>query len=159
MPDGFLRSAELVAIEVEHLELLDNGGARLLIPASKTDQQGKDAYVFLGPPTVAALDKRLEAARIASGPIFIATHGRRSNIGLPITTRTVSNTVRILAHSAGLSGSFGSHSLRIGSAQKAAKAGASNAQLMAAGRWTNSTQAAHYARPARAEQKLTATLK
>ena len=159
MSDGFLRSAELVAFEVEHLERLDNCGARLLVPASKTDQQGKGAYVFLGPPSLAALDKWLEAAHIASGSVFISTHGRQSTIGQPLATRSVYHIVRVLAHAAGLKGAYGSHSLRIGSAQEAAKAEASDAQLVAAGRWSNSTQAAHYARPARAEQGLTASLK
>lgn len=151
MSDGLLRSAELCAVRVEHVERTEKG-ARMLVPSSKIDQAGKGAYVFLSPETLEALDKWLTVAKIASGHVFISTHGRQSTIGQPISTRTVYNIVRVLACAAGLSGSYGSHSLRIGSAQELAKRGATDAQLMAEGRWTNATMAGHYARPARPEQ-------
>ena len=158
MSDGLLRSAELCAVQVEHVERTEKG-ARMLVPSSKTDQAGKGAYVFLSPETLEALDKWLTVAKIASGHVFISTHGRQSTIGQPLSTRSVYNTVRILAHTAGLTGSYGSHSLRIGSAQELAKRGATDAQLRAEGRWTNATMAGHDARPARPEHGAIARLK
>ena len=162
MSDGSLRSAEVCGIKVEHIERIPDGtngvpdgSANLLIVKSKTDQSGKGAYAPLGPPTVEALDRWIKAAGIVAGHVFVSTHGRKSTIGQPIQTRTVYNVVRKLARDAGIEKRIGSHSLRIGSTQELARRGASDAELMASGRWNNVSQAAHYARADRAEQAPT----
>jgi integrase len=70
-----LRRSELVAITVEDITFVDDG-LRLLIPRSKTDQQGSGAEVAvlrgvrLRP--VAALQAWLDASGITTGPVFRA---------------------------------------------------------------------------------------
>ena len=56
MSDGLLRISEAVAIDCEHITTEKDGSGRLLIPRSKTDQEGQGAVVFLHPRTVKAIE-------------------------------------------------------------------------------------------------------
>ena len=67
MSDGLLRISEASALQVSDVEATADGGT-VTIRASKTDQQGDGAVRFLGVPTVAAVQRYLEAAGITSGP-------------------------------------------------------------------------------------------
>ena len=73
---GLLRISEASALQVSDVEATADGGA-VTIRASKTDQMGDGAVRFLGAPTVAAVQRYLEAAGITDGPLFKAdTQGR-----------------------------------------------------------------------------------
>ena len=73
---GAPRPEELVAVELEHMEVLENGRLLLTIPHSKGDQesQGQSVIVARGSDRVtcpiAALEDWLAASEIVSGPIF-----------------------------------------------------------------------------------------
>ncbi|WP_284948050.1 site-specific integrase [Acidisoma cladoniae] len=72
---GALRRSELVGLDVEHINRTDDG-LRLLITRSKTDKEGAGAEIGLSRGRamatcpVTALERWLEQAEIAAGPIF-----------------------------------------------------------------------------------------
>jgi integrase len=68
--DAGLRVSELVAVEIEHLELDSNGSGLLLIPRAKTDQDGHGAYAWVSPDTMRRLDAWKHASGLASGILF-----------------------------------------------------------------------------------------
>ena len=75
--DAGLRVSELVAVEVAHIEPHRDGSGTLLIPASKTDQDGKGAYAWLSAETMRRLGRWLAESGIAEGPVFRRIHVRR----------------------------------------------------------------------------------
>ena len=68
---------ELVAVEVNHIEPHRDGSGTLLIPSSKTDQDGKGAYAWLSAETMRRLGRWLEESGITDGPVFRRIHVRR----------------------------------------------------------------------------------
>lgn len=70
---GALHRSELVAIQREHLTL-DRRGIVLEIPVSKTDLEGKGHTIAIprkgGIDAVGNLERWLDVAQIASGPVF-----------------------------------------------------------------------------------------
>jgi integrase len=68
--DAGLRVSELVAVEVEHIEMQDDGSALLELPRSKTDQEGQGAWAWLSPDTVRRIARWREMSSIRSGPLF-----------------------------------------------------------------------------------------
>jgi integrase len=72
---GALRRAELVAVDREHIRFTD-AGLRLLLPSSKTDQEGKGAELGIGRGRrretcpVRALEAWLDASGCRFGPVF-----------------------------------------------------------------------------------------
>ena len=75
--DAGLRVSELVAVEVNHIEPHRDGSGTLLIPSSKTDQDGKGAYAWLSAETMRRLGRWLEESGITDGPVFRRIHVRR----------------------------------------------------------------------------------
>jgi integrase len=72
---GALRRAELVAVDREHIRFTD-AGLRLLLPSSKTDQEGKGVELGISRGRrretcpVRALEAWLEASGCKYGPVF-----------------------------------------------------------------------------------------
>lgn len=151
MADGLLRASEAVAVDVEHIQRQDDGSARLLIPASKTDQSGKGAYVYVSAAALQAVDYWLKLADISTGPVFIGIGGPGKHTRNRLKAIHINTSVKLLCEAAGYRGNYGSHSFRIGGAQELAKRGATDIQLMHAGRWRSAEMAAHYARPQRTD--------
>ena len=50
--DSLCRRSELVAADVEHVELMSDGSGILFLPHSKTDLEGQGAYRYLAPDTM-----------------------------------------------------------------------------------------------------------
>ena len=144
--DGLLRCSEARAVDVDHIERQENGSAILYIPASKTDQTGEGAYVYLGPPAVEAIDTWIEAAGITEGALLISIAGPGTYERSRISESSLNYTVKVLATAAGLKGDYGSHSMRVGMAQELATANKSTASIMEAGRWKQESMVAHYIR-------------
>ena len=71
MSDALLRVAEVIAIDVDHVDFQAN---TLYIPKSKTDQEGKGATLYLGPQTLEHVQTWLEKSRITEGPLFRPIH-------------------------------------------------------------------------------------
>ena len=146
MSDGLLRISEASALRVVDVEATADGGT-VTIRASKTDQQGDGAVRFLGAPTVAAVQRYLEAAGITDGPLFrrIRKGGRVTDTGLGADSIRAIVRKRAAAVD-GITGRIGGHSLRIGTARELAADGASLVELQQAGGWRSPTTPAVYVR-------------
>lgn len=126
---GAFRRCELVALEVDDVEIVSQG-MRVHIRRSKTDQEA--AGRIIGIPNgraeltcpVQTLTQWLQEARIHEGPIFrgIDRHGGIKPKGL--TPQSVALVVKKAAKRVGLDPKrFAGHSLRSGLATSAARAG------------------------------------
>jgi site-specific recombinase XerD len=131
---GAFRRSELVALNVADVEECD-GGMRVRVGHSKTDQEGQGVTIGVVPGTVAcpvkAIKAWLSAAAITEGPIFrpVAKGGHVVNARL--TDKSVSDIVKRYAVQIGLDGkAFGGHSLRAGFLTSAAAKGASVFKMM-----------------------------
>lgn len=68
--DAGLRVSELAAIKLEQMEGQEDGSALLALARSKTDQDGKGAFVWLSPDTMRRVALWREAASIRRGVLF-----------------------------------------------------------------------------------------
>ena len=73
-----------------------------------------------------------------------------ASAGEALAGRAIGEIVRRAAARAGLAGLYGGHSLRRGTAQQLAEAGAGLPEIMAAGRWQSPTMPAVYTADAEA---------
>ena len=134
--DAALRSAELVALDHEHLTRTADGLA-LALPRSKSDQRGTGAVVSVaarpGSPwcPVAALERWVEASGRVSGAVFVGARRGRGRADGPVnrlSPRAVARAVRAAAEAADLAtdqfNDFSSHSLRRGQITTALDGGA-----------------------------------
>ncbi len=134
MRDGLLRRSEAANLMWGDVISMEDGSGRLTIRHSKTDPEGKGAVMYLAPSTMAALNRiRPEDAQPHQAVFGVS--------GPHLSTR-----IKVLAERAGLGSGYSGHSCRIGMAQDLAAHGATLAQLMTAGRWTNPTMPALYTR-------------
>lgn len=130
-----MRRSELVGIDVEHIEECAEG-IRLLIPRSKTDQEGAGRVIGIArgsnPSTcpVRALNAYLTAAVITEGSIFRSVN-RHGQIGGRLTAQSVALVVKACASAAGLNpDNYSGHSLRAGLVTQAAIAGVTAENIM-----------------------------
>ena len=68
--DGLLRVSEVAALDVGDVQAEADGSGRLFVGASKTDQEGRGAVLYLGAPTVSRVNAWLAAAGHRDGPLF-----------------------------------------------------------------------------------------
>ncbi|AMK21191.1 integrase-like protein [Sphingobium sp. TKS] len=68
--DAGLRVSEVVAVELEQIEGQEDGSGLLELARSKTDQEGKGAFVWLSPDTMRRVTLWREAASIRGGVLF-----------------------------------------------------------------------------------------
>ena len=132
MSDAMLRVSEAAALHVADLEA--EGGNTLTVRRSKTDQEGEGVAQYIGGPTVVRVRAWMDAAGIADGPLF----QRLDKAGKPrgrLSTQSIRAIIQRRAQDAGIEGRVSGHSLRVGSAQSLATAGASVVELQTAGRW------------------------
>jgi integrase len=134
---GAFRRSELVALDVSDVAFTTRG-IEVTIRKSKTDQEAAGRVVaipFASSPDrcpVRALRAWLDAAGIASGPIFRAVDrvGRVSETAL--SDRSVAMLVKEAAERCGIDAAlFSGHSLRAGLATSAALAGKGDRAIMA----------------------------
>lgn len=149
---GAFRASEMVANRVENLRF-DHRGVTILIPRSKTDQEGNGQTVTIvrtaNPATcpVVALEEWIEA--------LTELRGARSGVLFPVlraagdsairearlaeralTTDDYRKILKKLCEGAGMDRrTIGGHSLRAGHATQAADNGASVFEIAAQGRW------------------------
>lgn len=147
-----MRRSELAAMRVEDITFTDYG-ARILIPKSKTDQEGEGQYVQLeraedaGLCPVAALRDWLSAAGIQSGNVFRGVDMLTGKLGDAITGRQCARIVKDAAERVGESAhEFGGHSMRAGFVTSALAAGAGELEVMEQTRHTNTKMLKVYSR-------------
>ena len=131
---GAFRRSELVALDVTDLEFCD-GGMRVHIRRSKTDQEGAGDTIAIVAGSIAcpvkAVRAWLEASNITTGPLFRPI-GKGSRIGTDrLADHTVVRVVKASARRVGLDPKlFAGHSLRSGFLTSAAGRGASIFKMM-----------------------------
>lgn len=149
MSDAMLRISEAAALDVQDLEA--EAPDTVTIRRSKTDQDGVGVVLPLRSETVDRLRTWLREAKITSGAMFRPVHH-----GVVLDQRFAPKGVRLLiirrARAAGIEGKVSGHSLRVGSAQSLAAAGASLVEMQLAGRWKSPSLPGHYARGALAQR-------
>ena len=125
---GAFRRSELVAIDVEHVEVRVDGIV-VRVPTSKADQEGRGATVGIPHgeriPAVAIYKAWIERAGIASGAVFVklTPQGRITNTRM--SDKGVAIVVKAAAAAAGYDPAvFSGHSLRSGFLTEAGRQGA-----------------------------------
>jgi len=116
---GAFRRSEIAAVDVEHIRR-EQKGIDILLPRSKTNQEGLHERVLIGHASdpkfcaIIALDEWLRAAGITSGSIFRRVD-RHGNVGGRIAAEVVAAVTKRVASAAGLDPRlFAAHSLRSG---------------------------------------------
>ena len=145
---GAFRRSELVAIRVEDLEFVPDG-VTVTIPKSKTDQEGQGRKVAIHRGSalcpMKALQNWLKTAEIKTGYVFRVVHWRGVVGKAVISGPMVGRIVQKYASSIGKDGKqYGGHSLRRGFCTGAAKAGATEVQIMAVTGHRSSAMAREY---------------
>ena len=140
--DALLRVSELAALTVADIDMTEQ---TITVQRSKTDQEGTGAVLFLGKPTIQRVQAWLAAVGIREGALFRAlTKGGKVRSGL--SARSLRTIIARRAKVAGVPGRVSGHSLRVGSAQSLAAAGASVVEMQQAGRWKSPSMPGQYAR-------------
>ena len=156
--DSLCRRSELVAADVEHVELMSDGSGTLFLPRSKTDQEGQGAYRYLAPDTMRHLSSYLEASGHKEGVLFraVGRGGRRSE---RLAGETVARIFKRMAGAAGIEPSgISGHSTRIGKAQDCVAAGIGIASIMRDGGWKTEAMVARYTEHLRLRESASAKL-
>ncbi len=145
MSDAMLRVSECAALDVVDLATEADGTGRLTIRSSKTDQAGEGAVQYIGAPTVRRVRAWLEAAGITDDAMFQSIRRGDHPTGKRITPRAIRTIIAKRAAEAGVEGRVSGHSLRVGSAQSLAAAGAGLVEMQTAGRWNSPDMPGRYA--------------
>ena len=168
---GFLRSAEFtvpswasfspsVHLGVQDLAV-DSSTApsciRVTIKASKTDpfRKGCSIHIGLGKYPLCAVHALLAYLAIRGdgpGPLFLCQNGQ------PLSRTLLTNWLRQIMASAGISGNFSSHSFRIGAATVAGRNGIPDHLIQELGRWKSSAFQSYIRTPSAALASLSQKL-
>jgi site-specific recombinase XerD len=132
---GAFRRSELVNVNVE--DVRTNGHLVIVLPTSKTDQEGQglkkhiEALEDVTLCPVQAYREYLDAAGINSGPVFRRLNRFGQPTGHRLTAQSVALIVKRMARDAGMDWrAFSGHSLRAGFVTSAHLAGAGEADIM-----------------------------
>ncbi|MDM4770917.1 tyrosine-type recombinase/integrase [Solimonas sp. SE-A11] len=153
--ESMCRISELVALQVDQLEVKPNGSGRLLIARSKTDPEGEGAVQYLSPATVLRLQHWLRLAGITEGPLFRSTprSNQADRYARPLSARDIP---RILLRRAAAAGvvlpRISGHSTRVGAAQDLLAADVGLPEVMRQGRWKTARMPVRYAEDLEAER-------
>lgn len=109
-------------------------------------------YVLLGAGSTRRLRRWLAWVELRRLDRLFQQLDRRQRPVGPISRRGVVAIIRKRLEAAGITGFFGSQSLRIGAAESMAEAGATIEEIQRAARWRSWTTAAPYVRRARARR-------
>lgn len=157
--DALLRVSELAALNVADLIENHHGDGTVTVRQSKTDQEGRGHVRFVGPPTVAAVRRyRLTAEVPDDGELFRSIN-KGGAVGERLSVRSIRRIITRRAGAAGIAGRVSGHSLRVGSAQSLAAAGAGLVEMQQAGDWRSPQMPAHYVRHLEAARGAVARLR
>jgi integrase len=141
------RRGELVAFDVEDVELMPNGSGTLLIRRSKTDAAGEGARAYLSHDTVKWLRLWLESSGIEEGAIFRRLIGR-SRVGERLHADIIADIYKTVARWVGMSAKqvnqVSGHSLRVGATQDLLALDIDLASITQTGRWKSSRMPMRY---------------
>ena len=143
--DALLRVSEAAALDVADIQKEPDGSGTVLIRSGKTDQEGKGRTLYLGHLTMTRIRDWLDKAGISEGALFRRVY-KGGKVGGRISTRSLRTIIQARARAAGVAGRVSGHSLRVGSAQSLAYAGATVVDMQEAGRWRSPDQPGLYSR-------------
>jgi len=145
--DTLRRRSELVALRIEDLDPIPQGGAIILVRRSKTDQEGSGMLAYVSPATLDFCLTWIDQAAIEHGPILRSVN-KRGIIGASLYPGSVGRIYKRLAATAGMSeetvNDISGHSARVGAAQDMAAAGIDLLAIMQAGGWKSPNIVARY---------------
>ena len=153
MSDCLLRVSEAVAVDIEDIK--DN---TLIVRSSKTDQEGTGEALFVCDVTIDLISRYQAEAELDTGALFRRLY-KNGRPGARLTDRSARQIVKDRARAVGIKGFVSGHSLRVGSAESLAHAGASLVEMQQAGRWKDPQMPAHYARSEMASRGAVARLR
>ena len=155
--DASLRIGEISAIEVDHVDFDTHN---LTIPRSKTDQEGRGAVEYLGDPTRDLIRRWMDRGKITDGLLFRPIHkDTHRTLKKRLGEESIRKIIKARCKAAGVEGRVSGHSLRVGSTQSMAADGASDTEMMLAGRWKSPDMPAHYAKKVTAKRSPVARLR
>jgi site-specific recombinase XerD len=152
---GGFRRSELAAVEVAHVEPHDRG-LRVLVPRSKSDQDGagyRKTVPFGDHPAtcpVVAYREWVARAQIASGRVFRAVNKAGNVWGEGLTDQVIADVVDRRARAVGLTldpalkQTWSGHSLRRGMATEAVEHGAPAHKVRQQGGWRGPVPLAYF---------------
>jgi integrase len=142
------RRSELVALEIQDIEILPDGTGRALIRRGKTDAEGEGRVAYLSRETVKWLSIWLEHAKVREGAVFRRLVGR-GQIGGPLNPGSIAPIFKRVAQWIGMPARFiaeiSGHSTRVGAAQDLAALDIDLAAITQAGGWKSPRMPLQYA--------------
>jgi integrase len=155
--DTMGRRSEVIALDVEDIEVLPDGTGRALIRKSKTDPAGEGNTAYLSRTTVRYLSDWLKAVEITEGAIFRRIIGRgtakelpegRGRIGGRLSVDGVAQAFKRVAEWIGMPAEdvaqVSGHSIRVGATQDLLALNIDLASVMQAGRWKTNRMPMRY---------------
>jgi integrase len=132
------RPGEMGILKRKHILGWKDGLFKVKIPKSKTDQLMKGKVI----PIDSVPDSKICPVKLVERYILLTNPGIndflfQSSSGKQLSASAVSAIVKRMAENAQLKGKFSGHSLRIGGATAAAKAGLTTAQIKSVGGWSS----------------------
>lgn len=138
---GAFRRSELVAMHWEHVTFVPQG-IEILIPRSKTDQQGEGSVCAIPYGNsvlcpITALRHWREKSGVLSGPVFCQILKGNKTTTHALSPNRINSIIKTLAIACQLpqAKNYSGHSLRRGFATTASQKGASLGAIMRQGRW------------------------
>ncbi|MCY4137273.1 MAG: tyrosine-type recombinase/integrase [Rhodobacteraceae bacterium] len=155
--DALLRVSEVAALQVSDVEA--EAPNTLTIRRSKTDQEATGSVAFLGDTTILRVRRYLEITGIETGFLFRGLT-RSGQVLKSLSDRSIRQIIKDRAAAIdSIPGRVSGHSLRVGAAQSLAAAGASIADMQAAGRWKSQAMPGYYSRGQLATRNAVARLR
>ena len=130
--DGLLRPSEAVSLVWDDYTRTSDGSGLVRIARSKTDQVGEGALQLISADTARALE-RIRGDAGQDDKIF------------DFCARTLSRRIKAACAAAGLKGRYAGHSGRVGMAMDLVSDGATELEVMDAGRWRTRRMVRRYA--------------
>jgi integrase len=160
--ETLMRRSELVAMDVHHVGFERDGSALVMLPRSKTDQEGEGELRPLSPATSSALQSWLEAAEITEGAVWRSippTWKGSAEFSNRLDGGDVTRIFKRRARSAGLAPeSISAHSTRVGAAQELLENNFTTGAIMLAGGWKTERMVMRYGRKLSASRNAMAQL-
>jgi integrase len=155
--DTMGRRSELIALDVDDIEVLPDATGRALISRSKTDQAGEGNTAYLSRTTIRYLNEWLKAVEITEGAIFRRIIGRgtakdlpegKGRIGERLSVDGVAQAFKRVAEWIGMPAEdvtqVSGHSIRVGATQDLLALNIDLASVMQAGRWKTNRMPMRY---------------
>lgn len=149
--DAMLRVGEVAALQVSDIQ-----GATVCVRRSKTDQNATGSIHYIGERTQQIVAWYLARAGVRTGALLRRVRRGDNVQRAGLTAEAIRRLIVRRAAAVGIRGRISGHSLRVGSAQSMAAAGATTLELQLSGRWRSERMPAHYSRTQRAERDAVA---